>query len=84
MPDYEVQEDYDREDLVNLTIEEIKEIQTASELPLPEFRRIVGTVQQGERSANRAKKEMIESKQLHQTCQISHINSQALDDFMLV
>ena len=30
-------------------------------MPLPEFRRIVGTVQQGERSANRAKKEMIES-----------------------
>ena len=46
---------------VNKNIEEIKEIQTASELPLPEFRRIVGTVQQGERSANRAKKEMIES-----------------------
>ncbi len=46
---------------INKTIEEIKEIQIASELPLPEFRRIVGTVQQGERSANRAKKEMIES-----------------------
>ena len=30
-------------------------------MPLSEFRRIVGTVQQGERSANRAKKEMIES-----------------------
>jgi len=46
---------------INKLIEEIKEIQDASELPLPEFRRIVGTVQQGERSANRAKKEMIES-----------------------
>ena len=46
---------------INKTIEEIKEIQAASELPLSEFRRIVGTVQQGERSANRAKKEMIES-----------------------
>jgi len=46
---------------INKNIEEIKEIQTASELPLSEFRRIVGTVQQGERSANRAKKEMIES-----------------------
>ena len=46
---------------INKTIEEIKEIQGASELPLSEFRRIVGTVQQGERSANRAKKEMIES-----------------------
>ena len=46
---------------INKLIEEIKEIQEASELPLAEFRRIVGTVQQGERSANRAKKEMIES-----------------------
>ncbi len=46
---------------INKLIEEIKEIQDASELPLVEFRRIVGTVQQGERSANRAKKEMIES-----------------------
>ena len=46
---------------INKNIEEIKEIQTASELPLAEFRRIVSTVQQGERSANRAKKEMIES-----------------------
>ncbi len=46
---------------INKNIEEIKEIQAASELPLTEFRRIVGTVQQGERSANRAKKEMIES-----------------------
>jgi RNA polymerase primary sigma factor len=46
---------------INKLIDEIKEIQVASELPLIEFRRIVGTVQQGERSANRAKKEMIES-----------------------
>ena len=46
---------------INKIIDEIKEIQLASELPLSEFRRIVGTVQQGERSANRAKKEMIES-----------------------
>ena len=46
---------------INKIIEEVKEIQSASELPLSEFRRIVGTVQQGERSANRAKKEMIES-----------------------
>ena len=46
---------------INKLIEEIKEIQFACELPLFEFRRIVGTVQQGERSANRAKKEMIES-----------------------
>ncbi len=46
---------------INKLIEEIREIQEASELPLPEFRRIVSTVQQGERSSNRAKKEMIES-----------------------
>ena len=46
---------------INKLIDEIREIQEASELPLTEFRRIVGTVQQGERSANRAKKEMIES-----------------------
>ena len=46
---------------INRLVDEIKEIQTASELPLTEFRRIVSTVQQGERSANRAKKEMIES-----------------------
>ncbi len=46
---------------INKLIEEIKEIQQAAEVPLSEFRRIVSTVQQGERSANRAKKEMIES-----------------------
>ena len=46
---------------INKLIDEIKEIQLASELSLSEFRRIVSTVQQGERSANRAKKEMIES-----------------------
>ena len=46
---------------INKIIEEIREIQLASELPLNDFRRIVSTVQQGERSANRAKKEMIES-----------------------
>ena len=46
---------------INKIIDEVKEIQDASELPLSEFRRIVSTVQQGERSANRAKKEMIES-----------------------
>ena len=46
---------------INKLLSEIKEIQEASELPLTEFRRIVSTVQRGERSANRAKKEMIES-----------------------
>ena len=46
---------------INKLIDEIQEIQFACELPLVEFRRIVGVVQQGERLANRAKKEMIES-----------------------
>ena len=46
---------------INNLLDEIKEIQLACELSLSEFRRIVNTVQQGERSANRAKKEMIES-----------------------
>ena len=46
---------------INKLIGEIKEIQEATELPLTDFRRIVSTVQQGERSSNRAKKEMIES-----------------------
>ncbi len=46
---------------INKLISEINEIQSATELPLKDFRRIVSTVQQGERSANRAKKEMIES-----------------------
>jgi RNA polymerase primary sigma factor len=46
---------------INKLIDEIKEIQDAAELTLTEFRRIVATVQQGERSASRAKKEMIES-----------------------
>ena len=46
---------------INKLISEIKEIQEATELPLTDFRRIVSTVQQGERSSNRAKKEMIES-----------------------
>ena len=46
---------------INKLIDEIKEIQFACELPLVEFRRIVSTVQKGERLANRAKKEMIES-----------------------
>ncbi len=46
---------------ISKIISEIKEIQSATELPLTDFRNIVSTVQQGERSANRAKKEMIES-----------------------
>ncbi|HJO88611.1 MAG: RNA polymerase sigma factor RpoD [Alphaproteobacteria bacterium] len=39
----------------------IAEISTASGLPIGEFRRIVGTVQEGERETNQAKKEMVEA-----------------------
>ncbi|ABC23679.1 RNA polymerase sigma factor RpoD [Rhodospirillum rubrum] len=39
----------------------IAEIAERSLLPIPEFRRIVSTVQKGEREASRAKKEMIEA-----------------------
>ena len=39
----------------------IAEISTASGLPISEFRRIVSTVQKGEREAAKAKKEMIEA-----------------------
>ncbi|MCF8482263.1 MAG: RNA polymerase sigma factor RpoD [Rhodospirillum sp.] len=39
----------------------IAEISERSLLPIPEFRRIVQTVQKGEREASRAKKEMIEA-----------------------
>ncbi|PPR44223.1 MAG: RNA polymerase sigma factor RpoD, partial [Alphaproteobacteria bacterium MarineAlpha5_Bin11] len=40
---------------------DIKEIEKAAEISVTEFRRIVGTVQQGERAASRAKKEMVEA-----------------------
>jgi RNA polymerase primary sigma factor len=40
---------------------EIMEISTRVGLPISEFRRIVGTVQQGEKEASRAKKEMVEA-----------------------
>jgi len=40
---------------------DIKEIEMASEVPISVFRRIVGTIQQGEKSASRAKKEMVEA-----------------------
>jgi len=40
---------------------EISEISTAVRMPASEFRRLVGTVQEGEREANRAKKEMVEA-----------------------
>ena len=39
----------------------VSEIALAASMPLPEFRRIVRTVQQGEREAGRAKKEMVEA-----------------------
>jgi RNA polymerase primary sigma factor len=39
----------------------VVEIATSASMPLPEFRRIVQTVQQGEREASRAKKEMVEA-----------------------
>jgi len=39
----------------------IGEIAAAAGMPIPEFRRIVQTVQQGEREAGRAKKEMVEA-----------------------
>ncbi|MEC7538326.1 MAG: sigma-70 family RNA polymerase sigma factor, partial [Pseudomonadota bacterium] len=39
----------------------VVEIALAASMPLPEFRRIVRTVQQGEREASRAKKEMVEA-----------------------
>ena len=40
---------------------EIAEIATTTGLPIGEFRRIVGVVQQGEREASQAKKEMVEA-----------------------
>ena len=39
----------------------IAEVSEISRLPIPEFRRIVSTVQKGEREASRAKKEMVEA-----------------------
>ncbi|MCA3269688.1 MAG: RNA polymerase sigma factor RpoD [Thalassospira sp.] len=41
--------------------DEISEISGEAGLPVPEFRRVVQTVQKGERGMNRAKKEMIEA-----------------------
>jgi RNA polymerase primary sigma factor len=39
----------------------VVDIAASASMPLPEFRRIVQTVQQGEREASRAKKEMVEA-----------------------
>lgn len=41
--------------------EGIAEVAAATGMPIPEFRRITQTVQQGEREASRAKKEMVEA-----------------------
>ncbi len=48
-------------DIITVISSDIKEIESAAEITITEFRRIVGTVQQGERSASRAKKEMVEA-----------------------
>ena len=49
-----------KDDLKNIR-QEIEKIALASGLPLPEFRRIVSTIQKGEREAGKAKKEMVEA-----------------------
>ena len=48
-------------DEANEIREQIAVVSDESGLPLPEFRRIVSTVQKGEREAARAKKEMVEA-----------------------
>ena len=48
-------------DVILQVVSDIAEIENAAEVSIDEFRRIVGTVQQGERSASRAKKEMVEA-----------------------
>ncbi len=48
-------------DDVNTLKEQIAAISDEAMLPIKEFRRIVGTVQKGEREAARAKKEMVEA-----------------------
>lgn len=49
-----------RADIVELQ-EQLQQISKESVLTLPEFRRVVGDIQKGERGSNRAKKEMIEA-----------------------
>ncbi|HSY86730.1 MAG TPA: RNA polymerase sigma factor RpoD [Verrucomicrobiae bacterium] len=49
-----------RDDAKNLRTQ-IVEIGAASLLPIPDFRRVVGIIQRGEREASRAKKEMVEA-----------------------
>ena len=48
-------------ELISGIFGDIKEIENAAEISIKEFRRIVNTVQQGERAASRAKKEMVEA-----------------------
>jgi RNA polymerase primary sigma factor len=50
-----------RKDEVKIIRDQIKAICEEAMLPIQEFRRIVGTVQKGEREASRAKKEMVEA-----------------------
>jgi len=49
-----------KEDVKNIR-DEIEKIAHASSLPLAEFKRIVHTIQKGEREAGKAKKEMVEA-----------------------
>ncbi len=49
------------EDEITYMRESIGEISARSNLAVPEFKRIVSTVQKGEREASRAKKEMVEA-----------------------
>jgi RNA polymerase primary sigma factor len=51
----------DKPDEIRAIRKEVIEISARVGLPISEFRRIVGTVQQGEKEASRAKKEMVEA-----------------------
>ena len=46
---------------LNRLLESIREVEEGSGLPFREFRRIITTIQRGERESSRAKKEMIEA-----------------------
>jgi len=48
-------------DTINTIRDDIANVSSQAGLQLPEFRRIVGTVQKGEKEASRAKKEMVEA-----------------------
>jgi RNA polymerase primary sigma factor len=50
-----------KKDKIEAIRAEIAEIAAESRLPISEFRRIVGLVQEGEKEASRAKKEMVEA-----------------------